>query len=53
MIASVDRFVSAELPVNARRQLPAEPGPSPCLRNAVLASAALWAVFWVLVVYAF
>jgi hypothetical protein len=50
MIASVDRFVAADLPVAFDHRVPAGSGPSPCLRNAVLASAALWAVIAVVVV---
>jgi hypothetical protein len=52
MIASVDRFVAADLKVAADRRVSAGSGPSPCLRNAVLGSAVLWAVIAAAVVVA-
>ncbi len=42
MIASADRFVAADLPAHVAQRVQADAIASPCLRNAVLASALLW-----------
>jgi hypothetical protein len=47
MIASVDRFVSPDLPARVQRPLAADDAPSPCIRNAAMASAVLWGLIGV------